>query len=816
MRDLPTGTVTLLFTDIEGSTRLLDELEERYADVLSEHRRVLRETFQSRGGVEVDTQGDAFFYAFSEAAAAVAAALGAQRALADGPVRVRIGVHTGEPIATEEGYVGIDVHRAARIMSAGHGGQVLVSQRTRSLVDGGPALRDLGLHRLKDLGEPEKLYQLGEGDFPPLKTLYQANLPVQPTALLGRERELAEAGALLREHRLLTLTGPGGSGKTRLALQLAAEAADEFPDGVFWVPLQAVRDPELVPPAIAETVGAQGGLAEFLGDKRLLILLDNLEQLLGTAPALAELLGRAASARFLVTSREPLRVAGEQRYPVEPLASDAAVELFVERARAIDPAFRPTDEVAEICRRLDNLPLAIELAAARISALSPDALLARLARTLPVLTGGTREAPERQRTLRATIAWSYDLLTPDEQTLFTRLAVFAGSFDLEAAEAVCKADLDTLQSLVDRNLVRRWASGRFGMLETIHEHASEQLESSGECEPARRWHFEYFLALARSANLSEDAVGEQRLGLVNPDRDNMRAALRWAFERDEVELALGLAIALEMFWVTHDPREGMRWYETLLEKAASAAPELRADALRAYGSSASPAGESVLAERLYQQSFEAFQAAGNDRAAGHLQMRLGYSALYRDDVDRARELAETSLAISRATNDRKTETQALGLAGEAEYALGDHAAGIELVQRSAELAGARGFAWWRTRMLRRLADWALSRDDMSGAASALRESLRLSNELGDRMAVVFALARLARIAVGEGRFVKAGRLWGAVEAAEARGSLGAWHVEREKFAAPVLAYAGGEFDEGRNGGRELSLEEAVEEALEDA
>jgi predicted ATPase len=814
VRDLPTGTVTLLFTDIEGSTRLLEELGDGYTRVLAEHRRIVRKAFRLHGGVEVDTQGDAFFYVFPEANDAVAAAADVQRALADGPMRVRVGVHTGEPIVTEEGYVGIDVHRAARIMSAGHGGQVLVSQRTRSLLDGS-TLTDLGLHRLKDLGEPEKLYQLGEGEFPPLKTLYQANLPVQPSPLLGRERELAEAGMLLWKHRLLTLTGPGGSGKTRLALQLAAEAAEEFPDGVFWVPLQAVRDPELVVPAIAQTVGAQDGLAEHVADKHLLLLLDNLEQVLDAAPQLGDFVGRTANARLLTTSREPLRVAGEQRYPVEPLASAAAAELFVERARAVEPAFLPTEEVAEICRRLDGLPLAIELAAARISALSPQALLVRLDRALPVLIGGTRDAPERQRTLRATIAWSYELLTTDEQRLVSRLAVFAGGFDLEAAEAVCGADVDTVQSLVDRNLVRRWGSGRFGMLETIHEYASEQLDSSGDSESLRRRHFEYFLGLARSANLSEDAVGEQRLDVVSSDRDNMRAALRWAFDRD-IELALSLAIALEMFWVMHDPREGLRWFGALLQRASEVPLELRAHALRAYGSSASPAGELDLAERLYQQSFDAFQAVGDERAAGHLLMRLGYSALYRDDVERARELAEQSLAVARGTHDQKTEVLALGLAGEAEFKLGDQTAGTELVHRSAELAGASGFAWWRTRMLRRLADWALEREDMSGAVRAVRESLRLSHELGDRMAVVYALARLARIAADEGRLVKAGRLWAAVEAEEARGWLGGWHTEREKFAAPVLAHAGVEFEQGREDGRQLSLEEAVEEALDDA
>src|SRR5215210_5864893 len=272
--ELPSGTVTLLFTDIEGSTRLLHELGDPYAEVLARHRRVLREAFASHRGAEVDTQGDAFLVAFSRASDGLAAAEAAQRALADGPVLVRMGLHTGEPVATEEGYVGMDVHKAARICAAGHGGQVLLSEQTARLLNGA-VLRDLGLHRLKDLSAAERLYQLGNESHPPLKPLYRTNLPVQPTPLIGREREVAEAGALLRSHRLLTLTGAGGSGKTRLALQLAAEAVEDFPDGVFWVPLQALRDPALVEPSIAASLGAETTLFNHVGDKRLLVLLDN-------------------------------------------------------------------------------------------------------------------------------------------------------------------------------------------------------------------------------------------------------------------------------------------------------------------------------------------------------------------------------------------------------------------------------------------------------------------------------------------------------------------------------------------------------------
>ncbi len=375
MPDLPTGTVTLLFTDIEGSTKLLHRLGDRYGEVLADYRRVLREAFAAHGGVEVDTQGDAFFVAFGRASDAIAATEVAHRALEDGPVRVRVGIHTGEPIVTEDGYFGMDVHRAARIMSAGHGGQVLVSQSTRDLVD--VELRDLGEHRLKDLAQPVRLFQLGEAEFPPLKTLYGSNLPVQLTPLVGRERELAEAGALLAEQRVLTLIGPGGSGKTRLALQLAAEASDHFPDGVYWVSLQALRDPALVVPTIAQTVGAKNGLGAEVGDKRMLLLLDNLEHLLEAAREVAEVLREVPNLKLLATSREPLGIRGERRYEVEPLPADDAAALFLERARAVNLEFEPSAALGEICRRLDGLPLALELAAGRASVLSPEQICSR-------------------------------------------------------------------------------------------------------------------------------------------------------------------------------------------------------------------------------------------------------------------------------------------------------------------------------------------------------------------------------------------------------------------------------------------------------
>jgi predicted ATPase/class 3 adenylate cyclase len=528
VRGLPGGTVTFLFTDIEGSTRLVGELGERYADVLAEHNRLLREAFSRHGGLEVGTQGDSFFVAFTDARSAVAAAGDVQVALDGGPVRVRIGIHTGEAVVTDEGYVGIDVHRAARIMSAGHGGQVLFSETTRQLLGEDCELVDLGEHRLKDLCAPHRLFQLGDGSFPPLRTLYRTNLPIQPTPLVGRRRELAETGELVRSNRLVTLTGPGGSGKTRLALQLAADAVEQFPDGVFWVPLQAVRDPALVERAIRTSIGADDGLIEYVANKRLLVLLDNFEQVVEAAPAVSALVGGTPYAKVLVTSREPLHVESERRYPVEPLRDADAEILFVERGSAVAPTFRPTQAVGEICRRLDGLPLAIELAAARLALLDPEELLARLDRRLPFLTGPSRDAPARQRTLRSAIEWSHELLEPDEQQLFARLAVFAGSFALNAAETVCDAELDILESLVEKSLVRRWGSGRLGMLDTIREYALERLDESPDAEDVRLRHAEYFLAVAESANLSSDRLPSegQRHDIAIAEQDNIRGCAR--------------------------------------------------------------------------------------------------------------------------------------------------------------------------------------------------------------------------------------------------------------------------------------------------
>jgi predicted ATPase len=605
MRSLPSGTVTFLFTDMEGSTRLLQCLgPERYAELLGEYRRVVRGACARNGGVEVDVQGDGLFFAFPTAPAALAASRAVTDALAPGPTRVRVGVHTGRPLLTEEGYVGVDVHRAARIAAAAHGGQVIVSESTAELADEG--LRPLGVHRLRDLLEPLRLFQQGDGEFPAPRSLGSTNLPVQPTPFLGRERELAEVLGLLRDPhtRMLTLTGAGGSGKTRLALQAAAEAAGDFSDGVFWVPLQALHDPALVVPTVVQSLGAQ----QDASSKQMLLVVDNFEQVIPAAFDVGDLCMRLARSTFLVTSRERLQLAMEREYPVPPLPEHEALAFFGERARAIKPDFVEDEIALEICRRLDCLPLALELAAARIKVLSPADLLARLGTRLPLLTGGPRDAPERQRTLRATIAWSHELLTPWAQRLFARLAVFTGGCTLEAAEDVCDASLDTISELVEKSLLRREGQ-RYAMLETIGEYASERLVESGELPDLRRRHAEYYLGMARSIeNLIRSPRAAALLDKLESDHDNLRAALDWLSEAPPdraLRLAVwGLAGRLHGFGDLaldrDDTAEAARLYRESLEIGRDLNDELQtAYALAGLAAVGAKLGQRHLAARLW-------------------------------------------------------------------------------------------------------------------------------------------------------------------------------------------------------------------------
>ena len=656
MRELPGGTVTFLFSDIEGSTRLLQELGgDGYAEALAEHQRLLREAFERNRGVEVGTQGDSFFVVFQHPSDAIAAADDAQRALESGPIRVRVGIHTGEPLLTESGYVGLDVHRAARIAAAGHGGQVLISRASRELLDTTVELRDLGEHRLKDLTSPERIFQLGSQEFRPLKSLNQTNLPAQPTPLIGRERELAEVLELVSANTLVTLTGPGGSGKTRLALQAAAELVDEFSDGVWFVSLAALRDDRAVLPTIAQTLGVaeQETLEQHLAHRQALLLLDNFEQLLDAAADVGDLLRQAPDLKILVTSRARLHLAAEREYPVPPLTDEDAVELFVERVRAAKPKFEPDEHVADICRRLDNLPLAVELAAARTRVLVPPQLLERLEQRLPLLSGGLRDAPERQQTLRATIDWSYELLTDEEKQLFRRLAVFAGSFDLAAAEHVCEADLDTLASLADKSLLRQTEEGRFFVLATIREYASERLNEDPDAEALRVRH------AGRILRVAEEAKARHREGfdVLQAEHDNARAALDFLVEAGEAEQALRLALAYGDYWfVRGHIGEGRRRLEAVLAMSEETPVEPRLGALTRAATLARVVGDSEAGERHATAAVALARELRDGSGLAAALRELGQVMSLRSDFAAAFSLYEEALAVVQAAGDSPVPT----------------------------------------------------------------------------------------------------------------------------------------------------------------
>jgi predicted ATPase/class 3 adenylate cyclase len=570
----PSGTVTLVFTDIEGSTRLLTELgRDGYHDALAGHRAAVRDAFAPHGGYEVDTQGDSFFYAFTSAPEAVDAVSEALRALEPGPIRIRVGLHTGTPGLDGPNYVGLEVHKAARIMAAGHGGQVLMSRATRELLDGSVPLRDLGEHVLKDFDRPERLYQLGDRSFAPLKTISNTNLPRPTSSFVGRDSELAELTDLLDSgRRFITLTGPGGTGKTRLAIEAATGVVDRFGSGVFWVGLAAVRDAERVVPAISQVVGAREGLAEHVGERDLLLVLDNVEQAIEAGPELADLVETCPNLVLLVTSRERLAVRTEAELEVAPLPDDDAVALFVERSR-----LEPTSVAEELCRRLDNMPLALELAAARTKTLAPDQILGRLGTRLDLLTGG-RDADPRQRSLRATIEWSYDLLSSDERRLFSRLAIFAGGCTLEAAEEVCDADLDTLGSLVEKSLVRH-AGGRYWMLETIRHYALERLDQSGERETLAERQAAWMLDLAeRHDTLLITPRSDEDIDVLGAEHENGLSALAYLLARDPAT-ALRLAAALAVAWDRLGRgAESLRLLTTAMTAAPGADPAVMAKA----------------------------------------------------------------------------------------------------------------------------------------------------------------------------------------------------------------------------------------------
>ncbi len=815
--DLPSGTVTLLFTDIEGSTRLLQQLGERYPGVLAECRQVLRGVFQEWNGHEVDTQGDAFFIVFARATDAVLAAADAQRALAahawpEGTVvRVRMGIHTGEPSRTSEGYVGLDLHRAARIMSAAHGGQVLLSQATATLVEqdlpDDVILRDLGEHRLKDLGRARRLFQLViadlPADFPRLRTLdtFQNNLPVQLTPFIGREQELSGVQRLLdrEDVRLLTLTGPGGAGKTRLSLQVAAEVSERFADGVFFVNLAPVSDGALVIPTIAQTLDIREGtgqpslerLREVLQQKQMLLLLDNFEQVMSASGEVAELLAACPRLKALVTSREVLHVRAEREFSVPPmtlpdlknlpdlatLSHNAAVTLFLQRAQAVKPDFELTNAnaraIAEICVRLDGLPLAIELAAARVKLLPPQALLSRLDQRLAVLTGVSRDVPARQQALRNTIAWSYNLLDAAEQRLFRRLSVFVGGCTLEAAEAVWAAPgngdgagqvLDTIASLIDKSLLQQaeqeGEEPRFVMLETIREYGMERLAANGEMEAIREAHAEYYLTLAERAE-PELAGPQQAVWLERLEReyDNLRAVMEWSFERgaSEPEVTLRLAAALRRFWeVRAHWNDGRNFLERGLAVSKMVAAPVQLKALKAAAHLAYVQGDVDRAEALSEECLARCRELG-DRVGIALSLRLlGMIAEWRSSFVVASARTEESLELFKEAGDNEGIAWSLANLANIASLQGEYARAISLQEDALVLFKALGNIEGIALLLCGLARVLfISKGDSARVHTLLEESLALCRKVGHKDGLVWALNLLGEVFLQQGDAIEA-------------------------------------------------------------
>ncbi len=855
MPDLPSGTISLLFTDIEGSTRLLSELGDEYADTLAEHRRVLRQAFERHGGVVVDAQGDAFFVAFPSAAGAIAAADHAQRELA---LPVRMGIHTGEPELTADGYVGLDVHRAARICGVAHGGQIVMSQRARNASGGERAFRDLGLHRLKDLSEPVRLYQLGDREFPALRSLNATNLPTPPNPLVGRRRELEELTGLLRDGaRLVTVTGPGGAGKTRLALEAAAELTEHFSDGVFWAPLASVREAGLAVPAIEERIGAKTPLAEHVDEKRMLLLLDNFEQLLMAAPDLAALLARCRNLKLLITSRAALRLSGERELHVPPLRDEDAVALFMQRARAIRPELEPDGAVAEICRRLDSLPLAIELAAARMHVFDPPDMLAQLEHRLPVLGPGPRDLPARQRTLRATIEWSYDLLESTTQHALTKLAVFAGGWNAAAAHSVCAAQRETVESLVEQSLIG-FRAGRFTMLETIREFALEHLSERGEEDALRLRHAEYFVERAEqaaAAMVGPEAAKE--MVALEEDNENMLAALTWLVSDSRAVPALRLGGALRLFWGARGHVAAARpLLEQALDLDGSVPALVRAKALETLADCFSTSGELRSAEAVEEQAHALYEEGGDASGVGLSLLRRAYWALERSDLDVATRLASEARALAEELGDRGLQGLAHNHLGLIAMTRGDDALAAQLFEEAVADWRESGNQIGEAAALDNLAWVHLLTDDLDCAEELADRSLAQSRAVGHELHVAGALELLGTISIRRarreeaaarlaeslaihrdlshtvdalecvellaatfppGRSVEAAECWGAVAWARERLELTGPRELRELLANCVeecrRELGERRFQECWSRGRLLSIEEAIELAL---
>jgi predicted ATPase/class 3 adenylate cyclase len=821
---LPDGTVTLLFTDIEGSTRLLDALGTAYSEALAEHRLLIRASVAEHGGDEVDTQGDAFLCVFRSARDAVLAATAAQRALAPTPVRVRIGIHTGEPALTDEGYVGLDVHRGARICAAAHGGQILVSSTTRNLLDGSVELRDLGAHRLKDLAEPQQLYQVVaeelEANFAPVRSeTAPSNLPVPALPLIGRGDEIASVVELVRDGaRLITLTGPGGTGKTRLALAVAAQVSPDFSDGAFFVGLATVTDPDLVSPMIASALGVNElsgqNLARLLGARQMLLVLDNLEQLADASPQIAGVLEAGPDVVVLATSRAPLRLTAERVYAVPPLPDEDAVTLFVARAQTT-----AAPEVAELCRRLDGLPLAIELAAARASVLSPASILARLEQRLALLTGGPRDVPERQRTLRATIEWSFDLLDDAARSTFGRLSVFAGGFTLDAAEAVCGDDvLEPLAMLVDHSLLRRTGE-RFWMLESILEFARESLAETATTDDVHDRHASYFLDLAEAAYAGRLDAETCWADALEAELDNLRAALD-RLASDPARL-LQLAGALGWFWHLHSHlAEGRERLGAALAEPGGE-PRHRARALAGAGTIAGWTGDLRSAREQLEAAIALWRELDEPVEAGLALEALGWALFVcGEDVEGVQRFEE-ALDVQRDVGTPLLVNRALVGVCQELVALGDTEAAEPRAHELLELARREDDVRSEHFAHHFLADCALMRDDCATADDRYRRSLLAALPLGDAIETSFEIQGIAMAAAGLDLPERALRLGAAGAAIWSEygadiqipfwlALLDKWFTRARKALPPDQAARAWE-----DGGR-LSFERAIEEALEPA
>jgi predicted ATPase/class 3 adenylate cyclase len=871
MPDLPSGTVTFLFTDIEGSTQLWERDRTAMASTMERHVSLLRAAVEAHGGVLFKVVGDAVQVAFPSAPSAVAAALSTQQALLAedcgpiGPLRVRMALHAGEAQPDDRGdYLAAPLNRLSRLIAVGHGGQVLLSQSVQQLTRGalpaGTKLRDLGEHRLRDLLEPEWVFQLLHPDlpaeFPPLKSLDNRpnNLPLQPTPFLGREREVAAVAELLRQQsvRLVTLTGPGGIGKTRLALQTAAELLDDFPDGVFFVDLAPLTDPSVVASVIAAALGLrlEGGrpaeevLRAFLRNTQLLLVLDNFEHLLAAAPLVGELLA-TPGLKVLATSRAPLHLRAEHEMPVLPLAlpdltrhesaqilsQNEAVRLFTARATAVQPDFTMDDTtapaVAKICARLDGLPLAIELAAARVKLLPPPALLARLERRLHVLTSGPRDAPARQRTLRDAIAWSHDLLTPEQQIVFRRLAIFAGGCTFASAEAVANLDgacdlFEAIAALVDASQLRQStgsnAEPRFWMLETVREYAAEQLAASGEETEIRQRHAAHFVAQVAQAAVGIRGPAQiQWLDHVEADLDNIRAVFVWLLEHAEPDVTAQLAVGMgEYWWQRGDIGECRSWLERVLENAERLPQTLRHRTLVFAGALAHMQGDRQHAIRRGQEALALARDHGSRADVIKALHVLAMWTVVNGDVNRAAALIEEAVDLQGQATGAAPDPMLLITLGVVEHRRGrlDHAAiALEEALAVSQTTGDRQLV---ADTLDYLGDVECDRGNLPAGLLRYGEALSLWRELKDGWGTADALVGFADVAAMREQWESAARFLGAADALYETAGVAVPPHDRPHYdravAAMRAALGDAAFASSRMASRRAGVEEVIGEA----